>query len=343
MLNEFDNLFQILYKMVKNGSFISIANSTGDKYMVKHLLNTLGRLLVSNLMERKLFSFNLLELYSMITRQKYFDKKTLMRNIIMALEHDNVQIKKFIVRLLKSFLKKKEERQVNLIVEFSETIMNNLINKKNFTPEGQFAKNCKFLYMELAEQHPSFFYHNYIIFRNFYASDSYFFRNIANEITFFIIEYIHGKKERASYFENRRSGSSVKEGERVEKLEGIKLSFLDLILARLNDKTVYTRTNTLYIISKLLKNKLLEGDYVFLVFELVLQRNVDVSYNVRRKCLILIQEFLIYFKDILELPSRGTIMKLLKKEQEKKKNMQIEEENENLFIEGSEISEQGKF
>ena len=331
LLNGFDDLFQILYKMVKNGSFLAIANTTGDKYMVKHLLNTLGRLLVSNLMERKLFCFNLLELYSMITRHKYFDKNTIMRDIIMALENDNAQIRKFIVKLLKSFLKKKEERQISLIVEFSETIMNNLIKKKNFTPEGQFAKNCKILYIELAQHHPAFFYHNYIIFRNFYASDSYFFRNIANEITFFIIKFIHEKKERASYFENRRSGSSS-EVDRVAKLNDIKLGFLDLILGRLEDKTVYTRSNTLYIISKLLKNRLLEGDYIFLVFDLISKKNVDISYNVRRRCLILIQEFLIYFKDILELPSRGTIYKLLENENQKKKRkkLQIEEET-NIF------------
>lgn len=314
LLNGFERLFSTLHKMVRDGPFLAVVDVTEDKYMVKHFLNTLGRLLVSNLMERKLFSLNLLELFAIVTRHQYFDKNSLMRNVILALEHENQNIRKFIVKLLRSFLRKKDERQVTIIVDLSQTIMNNLVNKKNFTPESQFAKNCKSLYTELAEHHPHFFYHNYVIFRNFYASDSYFFRNIANEITFHVIQFLHEKKLRASYFPGRPSGNQP-EPDRAAKLEEIKLSFLDLILARLNDKTVYTRSNTLIIISRILKNQLLDHAYVYIVFDMITQRAVDVSYNVRKRCLVLIQEFLIYMKDIMRTPARGTILKLLRKEQ----------------------------
>jgi hypothetical protein len=334
LLNEFEALFTTLYKMIKNGVFFAIVNTSADKFMVKHLINTLGRLLMSNLIENKLFSLNLLEIFAMMTRHKYFDTKTLMRNIIMSLESDNQKIRKFIVKLLKSFLKKKDEKQIKLIVELSQTIMSNLVNKKNFTPEGQFAKNCKFLYSELAENHPAFFYNNFMIFRNFYASDSYFFRNIANEIVFWIIDYLQQKKQRASYFHERNMGNK-KEKEIVDKLEEIKLTFLDLILARLNDKTVYTRSNTIFIISRILKKQLLDDGYVYLVFELVLKKSVDLSYNVRRRCLILIQEFLIYIKDIIEIPKRSTILKLLEKEQKKKKKRN-KKNKKNVFLDNQE-------
>lgn len=335
VLKQFEDLFGVMYKMTKNGVLLAIVELTDDRFMIKHFMNTMGRFVVSNLVEKPIISLYLLEIFVLVTRHRFFDKNTFLRNVVAALEHESQDIVKFTIKLLRTFLKKKNGAQLNLVVDFSETVMHSLTKKKTFIPEGQFAKNCRLMYSELAECHPAFFYKHYSIFKNFYASDSYFFRNIANEITFFIIEYIDSKMQRASYLQSRRSGSDK---DQLGQLDSVKEKYLDLILLRLEDKTVYTRTNTLGIISKILKKQILDPEKVYEVFRIVTQKTMDVSYNVRRKTLVLIQEFLIYIKDVLQLPPRSRVVAMLAKEQKARASRIVEEEgdSEPKDAEGSE-------
>ena len=349
-LKGFEELFNVIHQMAKRGILGLMVEVNSDAMVIRHCIFLLTQIINSNLIERKLIMFEMFELFNSFVGHDLFEPKGLLSSMLLTMEADYQHSIKFLGKLFKYFLDSNRSDNVRLLVSFSQSLMNSVVNTKHFSPDGQLAKNCRSLYEDLSAAAPEFFFRNFKIFKNFFASDYYIFRNIANSVVFEVILFLDktvkilnvNNVEAVRRLLDETTNEGMEEGnprqgeigpdlgsarrsvrseavQRTSKrIQELMVSYLELILIRLNDKAVYTRSHTLKTISKTLKSNFFSKQVYICVFELVTKRTRDAKFNVRKRALIMVQEFLVFFRDRLEVPGYKRLRQMMDEERKKR-------------------------
>jgi hypothetical protein len=145
-----------------------------------------------------------------------------------------------------------------------------LVNKQNLNTESQSIKNTKDFLSKLSERIPKIFYTNLSCFIVLLKHESYYLRNAIVDIMGNIFRHVFSDPDNDDMYKESRE------------------KFVTTLLQRIYDKSSFCRNHVLGVLAQLAADKIVEKKYLVLLLKAGIDRVKDVSINVRKRALQLI-------------------------------------------------------
>jgi len=226
-----------------------------------------------------------------------------------------------------------------LSTDFLAILINYVLEKTNINAESQAVKNTKELLSKISTQVPKLFYVNLSTFIGLYDSEAYLLRNALTDIIAEIIKKVLTVKESEDDdFDSKDA-----------KLKA-KTKMLDRLVKRVTDKHAYSRMHIMKVFIDLCSSNVVPKEYLQVLLRSACDRIKDVSANVRKKAIELLNEVVkIYFSIYVENKERGFLPKDDLERQKKyvqnnlndleKNIMEIKEKMKRYMEESDEVNE----
>lgn len=210
---------------------------------------------------------------------KNFELKLI--NLVYEEEQLVEPISEFITRAYKSPLATLSK----LSTETLAMLVNYILEKTNVNAESQAVKNTKEILCRVAQQIPKAFYVNLSAFMCLYESEAYLLRNALTEILTEIIKSVLTQKE--------ETGDDLDNQDAYKKA---KIRLLDKLVKRVNDKNAYSRAHVMKSLVDLCTSNVVPQQYLKVMLQKGCERIKDISANVRKKALELLDKVIrIYY------------------------------------------------
>lgn len=186
-----------------------------------------------------------------------------------------------------------------LATDFLTVLVNYVLEKTNVSAESQAVKNTKELISKISAQIPRLFFYNLSTFICLYESDSYLLRNGLTDVIGEIIKKVLTSKEGEDEdLDNKES--------RIKQ----KTRLLDKLVKRINDKHAFARAHVFKIFIDLCTSNVVPKEYLSVLLRCACERIQDVSANVRKKAIELLNVLVgMYYGIFVENKERGFLSK----------------------------------